>query len=188
MANDSTVSVPQNPQPSSGYSPPYPWAETGVILFLVLSLGLVFVRWLPGYLSRRENDARAARDAVWLAELRREEDEKVLRDTLLSKHLNQSQTFLEDLLTTQDAIAAMAEVQRSHFTLSREIGSRLIRLQMAQLAEIRRLAASLESLQSARLKGELSSSEPQSAQLTRPKGVGQSPYESVHLENSGIDC
>lgn len=188
MAGDSNISVPSQPLPSSDYSPPYPWQETGIILFLVLLLGTVFIRWLPGYLTRRENDARAARDAAWRAELRRDEDEKLLRDTLLSRHLNQSQTVMDDLLATQKAIVAIGDAQAEQTRLMRTAYTHVIKQQRLQSELLEVVVHQMKGLRVDAANLAKSQSGSQSDMLTRPKGVGQSPYQSIKLENSGIDC
>lgn len=187
MAADSNVSVPSNSPSNPSYSPPYPWQETGVVLFLVLALGLVFVRWLPGYLKRREIDARDARNAALLAELKRDEDERLLKNTLLSRHLNYSQVVLDDLLATQNAIAKISDGQLEQVRLMRTAYSRLVKQQTLQVQLLERVLAQVEGLRSDVRGDVLFRSSPASAPFTRPKGVGQSPDQPIRLENSGID-
>lgn len=188
MSTSDVTSTAPPIRPVPEYSPPYPWAETGVILFLVLALGGTFIRWLPGYLTRRENDARAARDAAWLAELKRDEDERILRDTLLSRHLNYSQTVLDDLLATQQSIAAIAKSQQEFVSVFNRVASQILRYQRLNLAALERIRLELEGLRGDVRGDVLFQSAPQPVQPTRPQGVGQSPEQAVYIENSGIDC
>jgi hypothetical protein len=184
----SSVSVSPSPPSNPDYSPPYPWYETGVVLFLVLLFGGVFVRWLPGYLTRRENDARAARDAAWLAELKRDEDDRLIRDTLLSRHLNQSQTVFEDLLATQKAISGMEVTQATQLALMRGAYARILKQQSLQSKLLELTLAQVKGLRADIVGDALSERGSQSGVRTRPQGVGQSPYQPIKLENSGIDC